>query len=149
MIGYATEHFSWPELIGTQVRGVDNTPDAASCDNLVRLCETIMEPMREHFGPLHVNSGFRSPEVNARVGGSPTSAHPDGRAIDFIPLRRGVTLVQIMDWVIGNDALPLDQAILEYGRWVHVAIAPDGRAPRRQALAIDEPGWYRRYGETA
>ncbi|MFN7134788.1 MAG: hypothetical protein ACK4N5_22100, partial [Myxococcales bacterium] len=55
-----TRHFTLEEMTTTQVRDVSNVPDAQQRANLLRLCETAMEPVRAKFGPIHVNSGFRS-----------------------------------------------------------------------------------------
>lgn len=83
--------------------------------------------------PLHINSGYRCPAVNAAVGGKIASAHMDGRAADFVPV--GMYLREAFDKIKASD-LPFDQLIVEYGTWIHVAIARQGVDPRRQVLEI-------------
>lgn len=51
----------------------------------------VLQSIRDAVGvPLRVTSGYRSTSYNAKVGGSPTSAHLTGRAVDFVPV--GITL---------------------------------------------------------
>lgn len=115
-------------------RGLDNTPNAGEIRNLQALAETMLEPIRAMLGvPLHINSGYRSPSVNAAVGGKGNSAHLDGRAADFVPI--GMYLRDAFEKIKASD-LPFDQLILEYGSWIHVAIARQGVDPRRQVLEI-------------
>lgn len=136
-----SEHFTLEELTHSDialVRGLDNTPSAAQVANLQRLTSSLLEPVRALLGvPLHVNSGFRSPEVNLAVGGVPTSAHMDGRAADVIPT--GVDIVPAW-YSISGSGLPFDQLILEHTThgaiWLHLAIARDGEEPRRQSITL-------------
>lgn len=115
-------------------RGIENVPNAGETDNLLRLCETILEPIRALLNvPMHVNSGFRCPAVNAAVGGKANSGHLDGRACDFVPV--GMNLNHAMG-VIQHSGLPFNQLILEYETWIHVSIARVGVDPRGQVLAI-------------
>jgi len=62
--------------------GLDNTPDDTALNNLKTLCEKVLQPVRDHYGKVTVNSGYRSPESNAAVGGSKTSDHCKGFAAD-------------------------------------------------------------------
>lgn len=140
-----SEHFTLEELTFSQSAlrlGIDNTPPLAAMQELPRLCSMLLEPARLILGvPLHVDSGYRSPELNARIGGASASAHMDGRAADIIPI--GMPLQDAFD-KLRSDALPLDQIILECAAWIHLAIAPDGTEPRRQALtASGSPGNWR------
>jgi len=130
-------HFSLEELVHSDVavrRGLDNAPNPGEVENLRRLCETLLEPTRWLLGvPLRVNSGFRSPAVNAAVGGKPNSAHLDGRACDFVPV--GMDLGEAFA-AIRQSSLPYDQVILEFNAWIHLAVARPGVDPRRQALVL-------------
>lgn len=130
-------HFSLQEMTASQVakrHGYDNTPNAGEIRHLERLCLTLLEPMREALGvPLHINSGYRSPTVNLAVGGKTASAHLDGRAADFVPA--GIGVEDAFTQLAALD-LPWDQLILEYGSWIHAAIARDGVEPRRQVLVL-------------
>lgn len=137
-----SEHFSLAELTFSQVaarKGIENVPPDAAVANLNRLCDTLLEPIRTLLGvPLHVDSGYRSAEVNAAVGGAPNSAHLEGRAADLVPI--GMSIHDAFD-IIRKSSLPYDQLIVECDAWIHAAIADD---PRRQALvAWGSPGhWH-------
>lgn len=138
-------HFTIEELTHSDValrKGLDNTPNAGECDNLARLCDTLLEPARALVGPLRVNSGYRCPAVNQAVGGATGSAHMDGRAADVVP----ANIHDAFD-LLRSSTLPFDQLIFECGSWLHMAIAREGEEPRREVLtATGTPGkWaYRR-----
>lgn len=125
-------HFSLEELIATQHRGIDNTPPPDAVENLARLCGTL-EEIRYLVGPLHINSGYRSPELNTAVGGQPTSQHCEGLAADFISPR--YSLPEIVRR-IQQQKICCDQLIYEFGSWIHVSHAPVGRLARNDALMI-------------
>ena len=126
-------HFTLEELTATQQRALDNTPTPEINESLKRLANDLLEEVRGLLGPLHVNSGYRSPEVNRAVGGQPTSQHCRGEACDFVPLGP-MSLKTACKILVG--AVQYDQLIYEFGSWIHVSIAPPGRAPRRQALMV-------------
>lgn len=135
-------NFSLEELTFSEMalrRGWKNDPAPLALDNLKRLCETVLEPIRAAFGvPIHINSGYRSAQINRAVGGASGSAHLIGRAADIVPI--GIPLQMAFDHIRGMN-LPLDQAIFECQAWIHVAIAPEGEGPRREFLtATGMPG---------
>jgi len=108
--------------------GLDNTPGEVEIENLRLLCEKVLQPVRDHFGKsVTVNSGFRSPESNAAVGGSKTSDHCKGQAADIeIP---GVPNAELAQWIMDN--CDYTQLILEFytqgipdSGWVHVSFDP-------------------------
>ena len=145
-------HFSLEELTYSETalrRGIDNAPAPGQVENLKRLCETILEPVRGVLlVPMHINSGFRSVALNLAVGGAHSSAHLDGCAADFIPI--GLDLRTVFDMLRKKPDLPYDQIIFECAAWIHIAAAPAGLTPRRQALtATGHPGaWsYQLVGE--
>ena len=107
---------------------MDNTPGEAEIENLKRLAEKVLQPVRDHYGKgVKVNSGYRHPEVNAKVGGSKTSDHCKGQAADIeIP---GVANAELAQWIAEN--LDFTQVILEFytqgipdSGWVHVSYDP-------------------------
>ena len=81
-----SKYFSLPELVVSQSaarRGLKNIPFGKQLDNLRSTAEK-MDAIREMLGkPVLVSSGYRNAEVNALVGGSKTSAHLQGLAVDF------------------------------------------------------------------
>ncbi len=141
-----SKHFTLAELTISQEaarRGLDNTPGPGVQKNLVRLCTDYLEPVRTAMKrPLIVSSGYRSAVLNQLVGGSATSAHVDGRAADFIV--PGMTLIDVFD-AIAKSAVEFDQLIFEYGRWIHLGIAPAGKAPRRDTLMKFATTAYEKY----
>ena len=80
-------YFTIEELCASDTarrRGIDNTPDAAKRQKLQTLIEQLLDPIRAAWGaPIVVNSGYRSPKLNAAVGGVSTSQHLRGEAADI------------------------------------------------------------------
>lgn len=117
--------------------GIDNTPSPATLERMKLVANKVFQPIREHFGvPIKVTSFYRSPKLNKAVGGSKTSQHVLGEAMD-LKGTNGVTNKQIYDFIKSN--LEFDQLIWEYGTdkepsWVHVSYRK-GRN-RKQTLRI-------------
>ena len=123
-----TNNFSLAEMVKSDTalrHDMDNTPGEAEIANLKTLCEKVLQPVRDHFQTgVKVNSGFRHPEVNAKVGGSKTSDHCKGQAADIeIP---GIANADLAVWIMDN--LDYTQLILEFytpgvpdSGWVHVS----------------------------
>ena len=135
-------HFSFAELTRTDHRAFLEEQAAAPARiraNLVRLATDLLEPARELVGPLRVNSGYRCPGLNAAIGGSKTSRHMDGLAADVVPVE--VDLADAFER-LAQSGVPFDQLIFEFRRWIHIGAAAHGQDPRRQVLAIYEPGRY-------
>lgn len=136
-----SEYFTLEEMILSQTaarRGYDNRPAEPIVRRLAALCREVLDPAREHLGPLRISSGYRSPALNAAVGGSRSSAHCLGYAADVIPLQS--TKRELAWWLSKNVAF--DQLILEFGTpeepaWIHVSIDPRLRG---QILRADQDG---------
>ena len=132
-----SEHFSLEELTASEValrKGLDNTPDVEAIANLTELAG-FLEQIRELLGvPMHINSAYRSPKVNAAVGGSTTSAHLTGQAADFVAPDFG-TPQQIAHHIAASE-IQFDQLIFE-GTWIHFGIRGD---MRRQILTANFSG---------
>jgi len=132
-------HFMLSELLVSETaarKGLSNAPPDGYVERLQQVAQDLLEPVRQRFGPVHVTSGYRSPAVNAAIGGSATSAHCEGFAADFVPLTAGVTLKAIVEWCIANLDLPFDQVIYETGAWVHLGRYGPGGKVRREALSM-------------
>ena len=137
-----TEHFTLAEMIVSPTAkrlGLSNQPTAEHIENMRYCCEKILEPVRAKFGkPVQINSSYRSPLVNKAVGGSATSQHVNGQAIDFeVP---GVDNKVVADWVADN--LEFDQVILEFytagdknSGWVHASIKKNGGNRKQRLIA--------------
>jgi hypothetical protein len=114
--------------------GIDNHPGPDHVANLVRLAAALEDLLALLGRPLAISSGYRSPALNAAVGGAPHSRHALGLAVDFTCAGFGSPLVVAR--AIAGSPLRFDQLIHEYGRWVHLGLEPDGMPPRRQSLTI-------------
>ena len=123
-------NFTLAELSVTDT-GLVNSPTVEALSNLAKLTTTILQPLRDMLGKkVYVNSGYRSVEVNKRVGGEALSAHLTGRAADIWVA--GMTPYQLAKF-IQDSGLPYDKVIQEPS-WVHVQIAKEGREPRGQEI---------------
>ena len=105
-------------------QGIDNTPDDEHLENAKELFENIVQQVRDNFGVTVINSGYRGPALNEAVGGSATSQHCKGEAVDIeCP---GTPNYDVAKWIEEN--LEFDQLILEFytpgipdSGWVHVS----------------------------
>jgi len=128
-------HFKLTEFTNSYTAtrfGIDNTPSDTVLVNLHNLAAAL-EEVRILLGnnPIRISSGYRTPKLNAQVGGSKTSAHMRGLAGDFTCDGYGNPLVICKK--IANSKLNYHQLINE-GTWVHLAISPAGVEPRRENL---------------
>ena len=123
-----SDHITYAEAIHSQTakrKGIDNTPNPNQIDAMKLLAEKVFEPLREWVGgPIKVNSFFRSPELNTKIGGSKTSQHCKGQAIDIDDVYGYKTNSEMYHWIKEN--LSFDQMIWEFGtdtqpNWVHVS----------------------------
>ena len=122
-----TRNFSLQELIKSDTairKGIDNNPNADQIEKLKKLCENVLQPVRDHFGRVKVTSGFRSPELCVAIGSSINSQHAKAEAADFEVL--GVDNAEVADWVYKN--CQTDQLILEFytpgepqSGWIHAS----------------------------
>lgn len=135
-----SEHLELAEIIRSESakrNDISNMPTAEHIANLKLLAEHIFEPIRTNFRcPILISSGYRSKELNAKVGGSNTSQHSLGQAIDIDMdgTSYGVENEEIFYYI--KDKLPFDQLIWEFGTdknpaWVHVSYSD---RHRRQVL---------------
>lgn len=137
-----SKHFTLAELTksGAATRaGIDNSASPEIQVNLKRLCEDMLEPIRDLVGkPITINSAYRNEWVNRLVGGQPNSQHKDGCAADITV--EGITPDELVKLIVGAD-LPYDQIILEFDSWVHVSVPTDkANKPRKMKLIIDKHG---------
>tara|TARA_R100001086_G_scaffold221213_1_gene138304 strand:- start:97 stop:561 length:465 start_codon:yes stop_codon:yes gene_type:complete len=139
-----TPHFTLDEMLKSQTalrRGLDNSPEPKQLENLLTLCEKVLEPIRVHWAkPVVINSGFRSLLVNRAVGSKDSSQHARGEAADIeIP---GIDNLVLYYWIA--EEIDFDQLILEFysgepsSGWVHVSYVGDEN--RHQTLRIDKSG---------
>lgn len=129
-------HFTLAEV--TKTRHGENIPNEEEIERL-RIVVLHAEVIRAEFSPLHgltVTSGFRSEEVNRKVGGAPNSAHLYGCALDLVPNNPDVEIEEIWRW-LPNSGLLYDQAIWEIGKrsqWLHYGLPRPGTKARRMTF---------------
>ena len=120
-----SKNFSLSEMVksATAVRlNVDNSPNSVHLVNLTHLAIHILQPVRDQFGVITINSGYRSPALTAKVGVSKKSQHCNGQAADFESF--STPNPDLAKWITKN--LDYDQIILEFydgvdpnSGWIH------------------------------
>ena len=120
-----SKNFALSEMVKSATAerlNVDNSPSDILLVNLTHLAIHILQPVRDEFGVITINSGYRSPALNAKVGGSKTSQHCNGQAADFESF--STPNPDLAKWIANN--LEFDQLILEFydgvnpnSGWVH------------------------------
>ena len=82
-----SKNFSLKELTASQTadrHGISNNPSEDHMDNLKKLCDNVLQKVRDHYGKVvSVSSGYRSPELCVKIGSSMKSQHAKGQAADF------------------------------------------------------------------
>ena len=133
-----SKHISYKEgvySITATRRGINNTPNDEQLSNMELIAEEVFEPLRVYVGgPIKINSFFRSPDLNTAIGGSKTSQHCKGQAMDIDDTFGKMTNAEMYHWI--KDNLDFDQMIWEFGDddnpdWVHVSyVSPEDNRNR-------------------
>jgi hypothetical protein len=119
-----TAHFALAEFTRSESakrHGVSNEPTPEHLQNLIVLCEKVLEPIRIKFGPINISSGYRSKTLNHYIGGSLNSQHCEAKACDIdMDGMGGPTNKEIFEYI--KNELEFDQLINEFNYgWVHVS----------------------------
>ncbi len=138
-------NFSLEEATVSEVAArfdLTNVPDSDTLSVMYKAA-TKLEKVRALLGnkPIHINSWYRSPVLNIAIGGSKTSQHPYGEAIDFICPEFGSPLDVCRLIITNKDLINYDQLILEHG-WIHISFAIRSGSPRNQVLSLLKGGHY-------
>ncbi len=130
-------HFELSELVVSDIaarRGITNDPTPQVIENLRRLCQTVLEPLRMKLGsPVVITSGYRCAALNSAVGGSANSHHVQGRAADITA--PGMTPLAVCQ-TVQQMKLPCVQIIHEFGRWAHLAVGQPGAVPELLTVSL-------------
>ncbi len=121
-----SKNFSLKELTASQTadrHGISNNPSEDHMDNLKKLCDNVLQKVRDHYGKVvSVSSGYRSPELCVKIGSSMKSQHAKGQAADFEIF--GIANADLAKYIIDN--IDFDQLILEFHNpeepnsgWIH------------------------------
>ena len=142
-------HFTLGEVTKTSVKTADgNIPSRVHIENLKNLCENWLEDLRyshntlygERDEPIIITSGYRSPEVNKRVGGSPTSNHLTGCAVDIrcVGIEQAIRYASILLDISDGTKRDYDELLIERNKqgryWIHFAVRP--KENRRRTMFI-------------
>jgi zinc D-Ala-D-Ala carboxypeptidase len=148
-----SKHVSYHEAVKSRTaikHGIDNTPNGLQFQRMKAVARDVFEPVRKHFGkPIFVSSFFRCPEVNEKAGGSSTSQHCKGEAMDLdADVLGGMTNAEIFYYI--REHLIFDQMIWEHGDeknpdWVHVSYKEHGGNKRQLLRAYRAKNWRGKY----
>ena len=152
-------HFSLGELTKTKHQTADgNIPSHVVIENLKRLCPWL-EDLRYSYNtlyclqpgedyetskntePIIINSGFRSPAVNLLAGGSKTSNHLSGCAVDIrcVGKEQMIRYASILLDIADGTKQDYDELLLEqHGTvcWLHFAVRPQGNRRKIEFLKV-------------
>ena len=124
-----SKNFSLNELIysnSADCYNIENKPGRLELENLKKLCNEILQPIRDKFGKsIFVNSGYRSPKVNRLVGGSSSSQHIKGEASDItVGSKEGnKKLFDLIVQMIEEKEITVGQLIDEKDyKWIHISL---------------------------
>jgi len=127
-----TQNFSLEELYASstaKAKKIDNTPTPEVKANLIKLCKEVLQPIRNKYGrAITITSGYRSPKLNAAVGGVKNSQHVLGQAADIkCTSTSKAVLFNVIKSMIEKGELKVGQLIWEYGtkqepNWIHVSL---------------------------
>ena len=125
--------------------GIDNSPTEEHLENLKAIAQDVFQRVREHFGKaIYVSSGYRSEALNERIGGSSTSQHCKGEALDLdAQVYGGLTNAQLFSYI--EEWITFDQLIWEFGSntepdWIHVSYKKDGNNRGQKLVAYKKDG---------
>ena len=136
---HLSEHFSLGEVCKTSHKTADgNIPSHVAIENLRRICEDWLEDLRYSnntlYGnkdlPIIINSGYRSPEVNKLAGGSPSSNHLTGCAVDIRceGIEQALRYANILLDIADGTKRDFDELFIERNKqgryWIHFAVRP-------------------------
>ena len=161
---HLSEHFTLGEVTKSRYAEIYNIPSHVAIENLKRVCEWL-EELRERYNrnyvlvqttptppnsggeidteePIIINSGYRSPELNKRVGGSPTSNHLTGCAVDIrvVGIEQAMRYAVILMDYADETKQDYDELLIERNRssgyWLHFAVRPKDN--RRKTMFIQK-----------
>ena len=113
--------------------GIDNEPTETHLQNMQHLVDNLLQPLRDAVGPIRISSGYRNPSLNRAIGGSSSSQHCKGQALDIQFWEMGkMNNKVIYDWILASG-LEFDQMINEFDfAWIHISLKLEDN--RKQVL---------------
>ena len=121
--------------------GIDNEPTKKHLRNLQRTVDFLLQPLRDAVGPIRISSGYRNPSLNRAIGGSRSSQHCKGEALDLQFWEMGqMNNKVIYDWIL-DSGIEFDQMINEFDfSWIHVSLVKKGNRMQVLEAFKDEDG---------
>ena len=103
--------------------GISNEPTKEHLENMQRLISNLIQPLRDELGPIRISSGYRNPSLNRAIGGSRSSQHCKGEALDIQFWQMGKMMnILIYEWIL-DSGLEFDQMINEFDfAWIHISL---------------------------
>ena len=137
-----SKHVSYKEATNSQTAkrlGINNTPSEAIIETMKLTAEKVFEPLREKVGAIRITSFYRCPDLNRAIGGSKSSQHCKGEAIDCSGIK--VTNAKLFEEALKLDEF--DQLIWEFGDevepdWIHISYSKTHN--RKQVLRASKIG---------
>ena len=139
-------NFTLHELVHSNTadaKKIANTFDEKVVENLERLTKEILQPIRDEYGhSITINSAYRCSALNKAVGGSATSQHLTGEAVDIsCSATSKAELFRLIEKKIKDGKLKVGQLIWEYGskaepQWIHVSLPRTNGKPNNQVLYL-------------
>ena len=142
-----SKHISYKEATFSRTAtrlNIDNIPNEDQLHFMKIIAEEVFEPLRSYVGgPIKINSFYRCPELNKAIGGSTTSQHCKGQAMDIDDTFGRCTNAEMYEFI--KKHLDFDQMIWEFGddsnpNWVHVSYVSPDKNRKRCLKAYKENG---------
>jgi len=113
--------------------GIDNEPTEVHLQNMQHLIDNLIQPLRDSIGPIRISSGYRNPSLNRAIGGSSSSQHCKGEALDIQFCQMGKMMNELIyEWIL-DSGLEFDQMINEFDfAWIHISLKAEDN--RKQVL---------------
>ena len=129
--------------------GIENEPTEEHLQNMQTLINLLIQPMRDSLGPIRISSGYRNPELNLAIGGSSSSQHCKGEALDIQFWQMGKMMNELIyEWIL-DSGLEFDQMINEFDfAWIHISLkAKDNRKQVLEAYKNEDGDTKYRYAD--
>ena len=147
-----SKHISYKEGIHSNTalrKGLDNTPNKEQLKCMQDIAEGLFEPLREWVGgPIKITSMFRGEPVNTAIGGSKSSQHMKGQALDLDDVFGYKTNAEMYHYI--KDNLDFDQLIWEFGddnnpNWIHISYVTHRENRKKLTIAYRDNKGRTRY----
>ena len=129
--------------------GIENEPTETHLQNMQHLVDNLLQPLRDAIGPIRISSGYRNPSLNRAIGGSVSSQHCKGEALDIQFWQMGKMMNELIyEWIL-DSGLEFDQMINEFDfAWIHISLkAEDNRKQVLEAYKNEDGDTKYRYAD--